>query len=268
MSDMSQQKSSGDKKETAALASLFLIAIGGFCLLAAVVAWAASPPSLPHLLELAVVPTAAPTANLPAVPPTYTPPHNLSDQAILLPETPLTGGLAELPSQARLADAPQLAAVREAPPGHPIRLQIPRLELDAPVMAVNLEQIVVQEQVYYQWRVPAGYMAGWHNDSALLGQPGNTVLNGHHNIYGQLFRNLADLEVGDEIVAYDGERPFTYRVEQILILPERGEPVENRLANAQWIAPTADERLTLVSCWPFYDNSHRLIVIARPSVVE
>jgi LPXTG-site transpeptidase (sortase) family protein len=264
---MSQRKSSGDKKETAALASLFLIAIGGFCLLAAVVAWALSPPPLPELLELAAAPTAAPTAPAPQIPPTYTPPHNVPDQAILLPETPLTGG-PDFPSQARLADAPQLAAVREARPGQPVRLQIPRLELDAPVMAVHLEQTVVQERVYYQWRVPAGYMAGWHNDSALLGQPGNTVLNGHHNIYGQLFRNLADLEVGDEIVAYDGERPFAYRVEQILILPERGEPVETRLSNAQWIASTNDERLTLVSCWPFHDNSHRLIVIARPSAIE
>jgi sortase A len=37
-----------------------------------------------------------------------------------------------------------------------------------------------------------------------------------------------------------------------------------RLQNAQWIQPTTDERLTLVTCWPYNDNSHRLIIVARP----
>jgi len=35
-------------------------------------------------------------------------------------------------------------------------------------------------------------------------------------------------------------------------------------ANARYINPTADERLTLVTCWPATGNSHRLIIIARP----
>ena len=37
-----------------------------------------------------------------------------------------------------------------------------------------------------------------------------------------------------------------------------------RRANAQWIAPTDDERLTLVTCWPYISNTHRLIIVAKP----
>jgi sortase A len=43
-------------------------------------------------------------------------------------------------------------------------------------------------------------------------------------------------------------------------------PLSVRRKNAQWIMPTGDERLTLVTCWPYEwpGNSHRVIVVARP----
>jgi sortase A len=40
--------------------------------------------------------------------------------------------------------------------------------------------------------------------------------------------------------------------------------MEVRIANAKWIQPTSDERLTLVTCWPYTNNTHRLIIVARP----
>ena len=46
--------------------------------------------------------------------------------------------------------------------------------------------------------------------SALLGEPGNTILNGHNNVHGAIFRNLADLELGVEIVLYDANESYTY----------------------------------------------------------
>jgi sortase (surface protein transpeptidase) len=49
------------------------------------------------------------------------------------------------------------------------------------------------------------------------------------------------------------------------ILPERGVSDEQRRQNAQWIMPTNVERLTLVTCWPYTGNSHRVIVVAEPS---
>jgi sortase A len=61
-----------------------------------------------------------------------------------------------------------------------------------------------------------------------------------------------------------GDEMRLYQVAETLILPERDQPLEVRLANAQYIQPTDDERLTLITCWPYEDNSHRAVVIARP----
>jgi sortase A len=49
-----------------------------------------------------------------------------------------------------------------------------------------------------------------------------------------------------------------------MILPERDQPIEVRLANARYIQPTDDERLTLITCWPYESNTHRVVVIAFP----
>ncbi|WP_420631228.1 sortase [Candidatus Leptofilum sp.] len=147
----------------------------------------------------------------------------------------------------------------------PQRIVIPSIAVDAPVVNVGLTAIQSGEQTVYQWQVPETYQAGWHNSSAPLGQPGNTVLNGHHNIFGEVFGKLVDLEVGAEIVVYDDELPHNFTVTDVQILPERDQPLATRLENAQWIEPTSDERLTLVTCWPHTDNSHRLIVVARPT---
>jgi len=159
-----------------------------------------------------------------------------------------------------LNDAPRASLDNQ-----PQRIVIPSIEVDAPVTNVSLTAIRSGGQIYYQWQVPEGYEAGWHNTSAPLGQPGNTVLNGHHNIYGEVFGGLVDLEIGAEIIVYDKTEPHYYSVSDVQILPERDQPLEVRQENASWIQPTDDERLTLVTCWPHTDNTHRLIVVAYPA---
>lgn len=146
----------------------------------------------------------------------------------------------------------------------PTRLIIPRLNIDAPVEPVSRQPVMEGDETYYQWQVPNSSAAGWHDETAVLGQIGNTVLNGHHNIYGELFRNLSDLTEGDEIIVADSKTSYHYRVTTSIILKERGQSLATRLANASWINPTNDERITLISCWPYTDNSHRVIVVALP----
>ncbi len=51
----------------------------------------------------------------------------------------------------------------------------------------------------------------------------------------------------------------------MIIVPEKHATLEQRKENAKYIEPTADHQLTLVSCWPRNDNSHRIIVIAKPA---
>ncbi|HMQ55905.1 MAG TPA: sortase, partial [Anaerolineae bacterium] len=57
---------------------------------------------------------------------------------------------------------------------------------------------------------------------------------------------------------------YEYVVDFKTIVKEKGESVDVRRKNAQWIAPTNDERLTLVTCWPYTNNTHRVIVVAKP----
>lgn len=158
-----------------------------------------------------------------------------------------------------LKDAPRASLDNQ-----PQRIVIPSIEVDAPVTDVSLSAVQNGEQTYYQWQVPQAYEAGWHNTSAPLGESGNTVLNGHHNIYGEVFGKLVDLEMGAEIIVYDKTKPHHYSVADVQILPEQNQPLEVRKENATWIQPTTDERLTLVTCWPYTDNTHRLIVVAYP----
>ena len=147
----------------------------------------------------------------------------------------------------------------------PTRLVIPAIELDAPVEPVGwyMAEIRNSEPVNV-WAVPDYFAAGWLKTSAPVGLPGNTVLDGHHNILGMVFKDLVKLVVGDLITLYAGDLKYVYRVEQRLILEEVGQSVAIRQANAQYIYPTADERLTLVTCWPRTSNTHRLIIIALP----
>jgi sortase A len=143
-------------------------------------------------------------------------------------------------------------------------LVIPAIDLDAPVVKVGWETKEVNGQLFSSWIVPDTFAAGWHATSALPGSPGNTVLNGHHNIRGEVFRDLVELQPGDEVVLYTGEKLHYYAVIERHILKEKGEPQEVRLENAQFILPTEDERLTMVTCWPYTNNTHRLIVVALP----
>lgn len=146
----------------------------------------------------------------------------------------------------------------------PTRLVIPAIRLDAPIETVGWHTEIRNRQPVNIWDVPNHFAAGWLKTSAPAGMPGNTVLDGHHNILGKVFEHLVDLDVGDFITLYTASQERVYRVEQKLILEEAGQPIEVRQANAQYIAPTEDERLTLVTCWPPTGNAYRLIIIARP----
>jgi sortase A len=90
------------------------------------------------------------------------------------------------------------------------------------------------------------------------------VLNGHHNAYGRVFKDLVKLKVGDNISIYSGSREFRYQVVANILLPERFESLTTRMENARWIEPTSDERVTLVTCWPEDSNAFRVIIVAIP----
>ncbi len=146
----------------------------------------------------------------------------------------------------------------------PDRIVAPSINLDAPVVTVGWTARESNGNWFSEWET-ASYAAGFHKDSALPGHVGNTVISGHHNIEGKVFEHLVDLEPGDPIILYADGREYRYQVEDKFILKEAGVPLEQRRQNALWIAPTRDERLTLVTCWPPEGNDYRVIVVAKPA---
>lgn len=195
---------------------------------------------------------------------------------LVLPETPL---LSEAPPTTEPAAPPNdpptaesAPPADEAPatdtsfePAAPNRLVIRTIGLDAPVDTVGWRLSTQNGQQVSMWDVPNRFAAGWLKTTARVGEPGNTVLDGHHNIAGEVFRDLNQLKEGDSIQVWAGGRLRDYVVSLMKILPEKGQPIEVRLNNARWIQPTNDERLTLVTCWPYTNNTHRLIVVAVPA---
>ena len=147
---------------------------------------------------------------------------------------------------------------------NPSRIVIPAIKLDAPVETVGWHTV----DGVSQWDVPDTYAAGWLMTSAPLGKPGNTAITGHHNVGGEVFRNLVKLQPGDRITLYADDQPFYYEVASRRILKERGQSDEVRRANARWIQSTNDERVTLITCWPYTSNTHRLVIVAKPIVPD
>ena len=92
----------------------------------------------------------------------------------------------------------------------------------------------------------------------------NRVLNGHHNEFGEVFKRLVDLKPEDLIEVYSKGLEFHYQAANKLILLGRDVEISVRLENARWISPSQDERLTLITCWPYFSNNYRLINVASP----
>jgi sortase A len=149
-------------------------------------------------------------------------------------------------------------------PAIPDRIVIPSIQLDAPVVQEDYWTLMLEGETFGQWQAPSMFASGWNPNSALLGKRGNTVINGHHNEFGEVFGRLVDVKVGDEVYVYSRGQKYTFVIANRMILQERFQPLEVRLENARWINATDDVRLTLITCWPKETNTHRLILVARP----
>jgi len=151
----------------------------------------------------------------------------------------------------------------------PTRIIISSINLDAPIVNSKKDEIIIDQKKFSQWFAPDEFAAGWQTDSASLGAVGNTVLIGHHNVHGEVFKNLEKTKEGDRIIIYgNSDERFPYIITNIMILPERDVSLEQRLDNAKWMLVSNDERVTLITCWPYSSNTHRLVIVARPEIIN
>ncbi len=170
-------------------------------------------------------------------------------------------------------DIPQPGEMVEEEVVEPRWIYAAKIGLDAPIIPATSTVVEVEEdgQTYklVQWEAPDEKAVGWHSDTAPLGKPGNTVLNGHHNVHGKVFGQLVYLQEGDLIQVYGSDGNwYAYVVVKKMVLPEEGVSLQKRMENAAWLLPSDDERLTLLTCWPEQTNTHRLIIVASPVQVR
>ena len=116
-----------------------------------------------------------------------------------------------------------------------------------------------------EWDSPQ-FAAGFLVSSIAPGTSGNTVVYGHNNIFGEVFRNLEQLTPGDGIfiTTADGQT-YVYSVEIVETFQEYGITTAQQQSHLAYFNPTSDSRLTLLTCWPYTGNSHRTAIVARPS---
>lgn len=121
------------------------------------------------------------------------------------------------------------------------RIVIPAIDVDAPV---------VEGDGWEELKMGTGHRIG----SANPGERGNIVISGHNDVYGEIFRHLEDLNIGDEVMVYAGDSPFRYVVVAKMVV----EPTEVSL-----LETTPNSALTLITCHPYMIDTHRLVIIAE-----
>jgi sortase A len=138
----------------------------------------------------------------------------------------------------------------EAPPSIPIPTPGPEAPTRIVIPSLNVDALIVEGDTWEQLKLGVGH----HLNTADPGERGNMVLSAHNDIYGEIFRHLDNLELGDEVVVYSGEQPYRYivRAKQIV------EPTEVGV-----LAATTKPVTTLISCYPYMVDTHRVVVVAE-----
>jgi len=128
-----------------------------------------------------------------------------------------------------------------AAPDQAIRIQVPAINIDAPV---------VQGDGWEQLKKGVGQ----NRASVNPGQNGNVILSAHNDVYGEIFRYLDKLVPGDQVILYTQQRQYVYVVDRTAIV----EPTA-----VEVMASTGSPTVTLISCYPYLVNKQRIVVFAR-----
>ena len=150
------------------------------------------------------------------------------------------------------------------PPLPAIRIAIPAIELNTRIEDIYpSESSTTTGLVHLSWE-PIAYAVGHYNTSGNPGEGQNIVLTGHNNMLGEVFRDLDQLSPGDQVTLFTDEKSFEYKVQKKFIVPYTGVEEEGDAALQAYASPQSSEMVTLISCWPYYTNFHRIVIIAVP----
>lgn len=149
---------------------------------------------------------------------------------------------AEIPDHLRPLVQSMVDVVLPTPgPEQATRLQIPAIQVDAPV---------VQGDGWEQLKKGVGQLIGSVNP----GQKGNLVLSAHNDIFGEIFRELDRLKPGDTITVFTNQKAYNYLVVNTRIV----EPTA-----VEVLAASNQPTVTLISCYPYLKDDQRIVVSAQ-----
>lgn len=158
------------------------------------------------------------------------------------------------------------ATTADYSPTMPVALAIPAVDLQAQVTPMGWEPALIGDQVSTRWVVPEQTL-GWAVNSAGAGEAGNVIIVGHQAVGAALFRPLAlgEVAAGQEILLQAANGVLhRYRVTEVSDpIPAIGASAEELAQAAEYLTPTTDARLTLVSGWPADATTHRMFVVAE-----
>jgi len=198
--------------------------------------------SLATLREINKESSQAQEAQLPTLTPTPLIPVVMLPGGHTPPDSPGGAAPEEIPAHLRsFVDSITPLPMPTPGPEQAVRIQIPAIEVDAPVVEGDDWESLKQG-------------AGHHIGSANPGESGNCVISAHNDIFGEIFRKLPELELGDEIFVYTTSQLYRYIVTQKRFI----EPTEVSV-----MYPTSAPVLTLISCYPYGIDTHRVVVIGE-----
>lgn len=175
-----------------------------------------------------------------------TPTASESPQAVVVPTTST--------ASANVAPFPSPAASPEVAVYWPQQIEIPTINVRAPVVQVGLEEDGAME-------APNGPdIIGWYTGSVAPGITGNALVTAHVDWLdrrtGQseeaVFWNLHELQQGDRVIVHSEEdKTFTYTVkESVLVAFDDPDALE-------YLQPTDEAILTLITCEGDFDQETR-----------
>lgn len=162
-------------------------------------------------------------------------------------------------------EEPEIAGI-EAQVAPPVSLRIDEIDMNVAVTPMTWRVAEADGVRTTAWVLPQSG-AGWHPNSAGVGAEGNVVISGHQLLGDAPFAPIAlgDIVLGQEIVLADAEgNSFTYVVTEVTEpLPIPNTLSEEQDLAEQYAAPTSTPTLTLISGWPDFSTTHRVIVRAE-----
>ena len=188
--------------------------------------------AIAHEAQAETLPAATPTplVNFDRLPGGHSPPNSANGA---VPDVPTHLQQWVQPAPAQPVPTPSAAS--------PTRIVIPSIDVDAPIVGgVGWEDL----------KKGVGHLPG----SANPGQRGNMYLAAHNDIFGEIFRYLDDLELGDEFFVHGGDQMHRYVVTSKRVI----EPTDVSV-----MYPSTEPIATLQTCYPYLVDTHRLVVVGE-----